>query len=90
MEPLRKLRQDCSLPSIVSKTLSMKNSVSPDDLHKHLTATVEMQTKSELRTIASSINGLAALYIIQGEIDEAIKMYQKVLKWSDEYTGNIW
>lgn len=78
------------MPSIVTRTDSAtKKSLSPDELHKHLKTNVETMAKSELRTIASSLNGLAALYIIQCKTDEAIKMYQKLLKWSDEYNDNI-
>lgn len=91
MEPLRKLRQDCSMPSILQKTDQRinKNLLRPDDLLQHLISNTEIKAKSELRTIGSSLNGLAALNIIQNNFGAAIEMYKKVLKWATDYTGNI-
>lgn len=91
MEPLRKLRQDCSMPSILQKTDQRinKNLLKPDDLLQHLISNTEIKAKSELRTIASSLNGLAALKISQNQCDEAIALYKKVLKWANDYKENI-
>lgn len=91
IEPLLKLRQDCSLPSIIIKTNSVtaKHNISSHDLLKHMTTLAENEAKSELRTIASSLNGLAALHIIKDNTTEAVKLYQQLLKWSDDYKGNV-
>lgn len=91
MEPLRKLRQDCSMPSILQKNDQRinKSLLKPDDLLQHLISNTEIKTKSEIRTIGSSLNGLAALLIIQNKYDDAIGMYKKVLRWAADYTGNI-
>lgn len=66
-----------------------KNLLKPDDLLQHLISNTEIKTKSELRTIASSLNGLAALHIIQNKCAAAITMYKNVLKWATDYTTNI-
>lgn len=91
MEPLRKLRHDCSMPSILQKTDQRVNKslLKPADLLQHMFSNTEIKVKSELRTVVSSLNGLAALYISQNKPGEAIKMYKKVLKWAAHYTGNI-
>lgn len=91
MEPLRKIRQDCSMPSVLQKTDQRinKNLLRPDDLLQHLISNTEIKAKTELRTIGSSLNGLAALHIGEKNYDAAIAMYKKVLKWAAEYTGNI-
>lgn len=92
MDPLRKLRQDCTAPMIFSKNANqtkIKKLLTPDELLKHMQNINENDCKSELRTIASSMNGLAALYIIQKEFFEAEKMYRQVLRWAQDYTGAI-
>lgn len=91
MEPLRKLRQDCSMPSILQKTDQRinKNLLKPDDLLQHLISNTELKAKTELRTIGSSLNGLAALKVSQNQCVEAMAIYKKVLKWASDYKDNI-
>lgn len=92
MEPLRKLRQDCTAPMIFTKTAKQtkkKKVLAPDELLKHLQNNNESDCKTELRTIVSSMNGMAALYIIRGELVDAEKMYRQVLRWAKDYTGAI-
>lgn len=57
MEPLRKLRQDCTVPTLLNKTNNSKRLLSPDQLQQHLFAKTEMECKSELRSVASTLNG---------------------------------
>ncbi|XP_055320162.1 E3 ubiquitin-protein ligase SHPRH [Sitodiplosis mosellana] len=90
LEPLRKLRQDCSVPSIFERNLNQnKKNLKPDELLKHLMNKNEIEAKSELRTIAWSLNGAAALHLIKGENAEAIKLYRTVLKWAKDYSDKI-
>lgn len=90
LEPLRKLRQDCTIPSVLERNLGQsKKNLKPDELLKHLTAKNEIEAKTELRTITSSINGIAALHVIRNEPVEAAKMYKSVLKWAKDYNEKI-
>lgn len=88
LEPLRKLRQDCTIPSVSERGMQ-KKSLKPEELLTHLTSVNENDAKQELRTITSSLNGIAAIQMIKGEVAEAIKMYKKVLKWAKEYNEKI-
>lgn len=59
MEPLRKLRYDCTVPRIFERDRRATNEcMKPDQLLKYLVKNNENKTKSELRTIGSSLNGL--------------------------------
>lgn len=88
LEPLRKLRQDCSIPSIFDRTMAAaKKNLKPDELMKHLTKKNETETKAELRTIAWCLNGMAGLNLINEKCDKAIELYRKVLKWSKDYNS---
>ncbi|XP_055627280.1 E3 ubiquitin-protein ligase SHPRH [Toxorhynchites rutilus septentrionalis] len=91
MEPLRKLRQDCTIPSVIHRSdqLTMKKLLTPNELRQHLITTNEIDCKSQLRSIASSINGMAAIYLIKRDYDRAIKMYKSTLRWADDYQGTI-
>lgn len=87
MEPLRRLRQGCSIHRVGH--INNLQTVQQDELLKHLCKKTETEAKSELRTITSSLNGLAALHIIQKNPIDAAKMYRGVLKWASDYTDRI-
>ncbi|KAL9701718.1 hypothetical protein quinque_005159 [Culex quinquefasciatus] len=91
MEPLRKLRQDCVIPSILHKSdqLTTKKLLTPNELREHLVLNNEMECKSALRTIVSSINGMAAVHVIRREYEQAAKLYKSALRWADDYQGTI-
>lgn len=90
MEPLRKLRQDCTVPCLNGSDKAMpKKTLKPDQLLLHLMNVNEMEAKSQLRTIGSSLNGLAALNVIKTNPAEAAKMYKSVLKWAKDYNEKI-
>lgn len=90
LEPLRKLRQDCTIPSAFERQLkSTKKNLKPDELLKHLMSKNEIEAKSELRTIAWCLNGVAALHLIKNENAEAVKLYRTVLKWAKDYNEKI-
>lgn len=60
-----------------------------DELLKHLLKNAENDAKSELRSVASSLNGMAALHIIKENAAEAAKLYRRVLQWANEYNDRI-
>lgn len=87
MEPLRKLRQDCTVPSIFSRsdTQTQKKLLTPAELNDHMIKNTEVELKTCLRTISSSLNGLAACHIMTGNYSLANASYQSVLKWAADY-----
>lgn len=88
-EPLRRLRQDCTIPSIFhqsSDQRTIKQTLKPEQLHDHLVSKTSIETKSALRTICSSINGIAALKFAEEKYDEAISCYNQVLKLAKDYS----
>ncbi|XP_059615593.1 E3 ubiquitin-protein ligase SHPRH [Phlebotomus argentipes] len=93
LEPLRKLRLDCTVPSLIrshkSDQTTVKKILSPNELHVHLVGNNENEAKSQLRGIASSFNALAGIAMIRGDLEEAEKMYKAVLRRAKDYTGNI-
>lgn len=86
LEPLRKLRQDCTVPSVIHKSLDQisKRLLSPDELYSHLLTSNEIQCKSHLRTIVSSLNGLAGIALLMNDAPLAAKYYKSVLKRAEE------
>lgn len=91
MEPLRKLRQDCTVPTIFKeKQNKTKTVLSPDKLLKHLKNNNDVDCKNELRTIVSSMNGIAALHVIEQNYKLAETMYRQVLRWAKDYNDAIW
>lgn len=93
LEPLRRLRQDCTIPSIFQSSSNdqarVKMTLRPEELHEHLVSKTSIETKSALRTIVSSINGMAALRIAEENYDEAVRLYKQVLKYGADYTGIV-
>lgn len=87
LEPLRKLRQDCTVPSLVHKGQDQhitKKLLSPDELFSHLVSNNEIECKAQLRTIASSLNGLAGVALLTDDVQLAIKYYKSVLQRAKE------
>ncbi|XP_055534746.1 E3 ubiquitin-protein ligase SHPRH [Wyeomyia smithii] len=91
MEPLRKLRQDCTIASVIHRTdqLTTKKLLTPTELREHLITNNEIDCKAQLRSVVSSINGMAAIHVIRNEYDHAIRLYKSVLRWADDYKGTI-
>lgn len=67
----------------------MKKTLAPIELYEHLATNAEIDCKSKLRSVISSLNGIAALYIIKEDITNAMKYYKIVLRWAKDYKGNI-
>lgn len=60
MEPLRKLRRDCTVPTIAQKIQGLfvrKIIKTRAELHEHMVQSKEFECKRELEIIASSCNG---------------------------------
>lgn len=91
MEPLRKLRQDCTMPTVVSRGDQVqKRLLSPDELYSHLLSVNELDCKAKLRSIVSNLNGLAGIACIMQDFELAAKYYKSVLRRSEENkTGAI-
>lgn len=91
LEPLRKLRQDCTIPSIFQPKnhSKIKQTLRPEQLHEHLMTKASLETKSALRSICSSINGMAGLKMAEGKFDEAQSLYQQLLKLAKDYTSSF-
>jgi E3 ubiquitin-protein ligase SHPRH len=93
LEPLRRLRQDCTIPSIFQTTSNdqakVKQTLKPTELHEHLVSKTSIESKSALRTVVSSINGIAALRISEEKYEEAIACYKQVLKLAGDYTDVV-
>lgn len=90
LEPMRKLRQDCTVPCVISKGDQMsKRLLSPDDLYAHMLSQAEIDSKSRLRAIASNLNGLAGIACIDNDYQLAIKYYKAVLKRATENSGSV-
>ncbi|XP_065365815.1 E3 ubiquitin-protein ligase SHPRH [Calliphora vicina] len=94
LQPFLKIRQSCTMPMVLATSNAnnnfnshqQKQFLQPQELHDYLKSANELSCKSELRAVASSHNGLAALYFLQKKYDEAIKNYEAVLKLSKDYT----
>lgn len=67
----------------------MKKTLAPIELYEHLATNAEIDCKSKLRSVISSLNGIAALYLIKEDITNAMKYYKIVLRWAKDYKGNI-
>ncbi|XP_050073071.1 E3 ubiquitin-protein ligase SHPRH [Anopheles maculipalpis] len=92
LEPLRKLRLDCTIPSVLhvgTATLQAKKLLTPAELHEHLVSTNANDCKGQLRSVVSSLNGMAAVHILQQSYDQALRLYQTNLRLADDYKGTI-
>lgn len=91
-DPLRKLRQDCTMPSIIASKgnqLHNKRLLSPDELYKYLLTTNEKECKGNLRSIVSSLNGLAGIAMFLQDYPLARKYYKSVLKRAEENKDSV-
>lgn len=94
---MRKLRQDCVVPSAIVKPFQSDGNqmmgklklLPPAKLHQYLLANHEKSCKNALRTVVSSLNGIGALHVSNGDYDLAIEQYDRVLELADTYKGNI-
>lgn len=90
LEPLRKLRFDCTVPSILNRVPNEninKRILTPNELHNHLIKNTEHECKTCLRTISSGLNGIAGCHIAKAQFTEAIACYKSLLKLASEYNS---
>ncbi|KFB51654.1 AGAP007417-PA-like protein [Anopheles sinensis] len=92
MEPLRKLRHDCTIPSIlhVANTLTTKKLLTPSELHEHLVTNNANECKAQLRSVVSAMNGMAGIHILLDEYNQALRLYLASLRMAEDYkTGTV-
>ncbi|KAL7038671.1 hypothetical protein ACKWTF_009651 [Chironomus riparius] len=92
MEPLRKIRQDCTIANLFSNTndqTRVKQTLRAEQLHEHLVSKASIECKSALRTICSSLNGMAAIKIAEMKYDDAMSYYGQVFRFARDYTGVV-
>ncbi|XP_034111735.1 E3 ubiquitin-protein ligase SHPRH [Drosophila albomicans] len=85
LQPFLRIRKTCSVPVVINKNVATTNYLNPQDLLVHLKTNNEMQCKRELRTWASSYNGLTAIHFILKQHKEAMHNYKQVLQLAKDY-----
>ncbi|XP_030385375.1 E3 ubiquitin-protein ligase SHPRH [Scaptodrosophila lebanonensis] len=85
LKPFLRIRQTCSVPVVLNNNVSTTEYLNPQELLSHLKATNEVECKSQLRTWASSYNGMAAIFFIRNNYQMAAKYYKLVLKLAQDY-----
>lgn len=85
LQPFLRIRKTCSVPVVFNKNVSTTNYLNPQELLKHLKSNNELECKRELRTWASSYNGIAAIHFIRRNYGQAIHYYKLVLKLAKDY-----
>lgn len=78
--PLLKLRQACNHPQIANKMMGtlQKTAMTMDQLLDQLISKAKVEEEEARRQLACAMNGLAAIHIIEKNIDEAISVYSEV------------
>ncbi|XP_033149437.1 E3 ubiquitin-protein ligase SHPRH [Drosophila busckii] len=90
LQPFLRIRKSCSIPVVLNKNVSTVTYLNPQELLAHLTSNNEQQCKTELRSWASSLNGIASVDFIRKNYADAIFNYKLVLKLAADYnTPNI-
>ncbi|KAM8710593.1 hypothetical protein ACLKA7_017248 [Drosophila subpalustris] len=85
LQPFLRIRKTCSVPVVLHKNFSDTSYLNRQELLQHLKTTNEVECKSELRTWASSYNGIAAISFIHSNYKDAIHNYKQVLKLASDY-----
>ncbi|XP_016955989.1 E3 ubiquitin-protein ligase SHPRH [Drosophila biarmipes] len=85
LKPFLRIRQTCSVPVVLNSNVSSTDYLNPQDLLIRLKSNNENECKTELRSWASSYNGLAAIHFIKEDFPQAIKYYKLLLKLAADY-----
>ncbi|XP_017048640.1 E3 ubiquitin-protein ligase SHPRH [Drosophila ficusphila] len=85
LKPFLRIRQTCSVPVVLNSNVSSTDYLNPQDLLVRLKTNNETECKTELRSWASSYNGLAAIHFIKEDFSKAIKYYKLLLKLASDY-----
>ncbi|KAH8406912.1 hypothetical protein KR222_011423 [Zaprionus bogoriensis] len=84
LQPFLRIRKTCSVPVVFNRNEATTNYLNPQELLTHLKSNNELECKRELRTWASSYNGIAAIEFIRKNYEQAIHYYRLVLKLAQD------
>ncbi|XP_017122187.1 E3 ubiquitin-protein ligase SHPRH [Drosophila elegans] len=85
LKPFLRIRQTCSIPVVLNSNVSSTDYLNPQDLLMRLKSNNENECKTELRSWASSYNGLASIHFLKEDFPLAIKYYKLLLKLAADY-----
>ncbi|KAH8266201.1 hypothetical protein KR038_008904 [Drosophila bunnanda] len=85
LKPFLRIRQTCSVPVVLNSNVASNCYLNPQDLLTRLKSNNETECKTELRSWASSYNGLASIHFIREDFAQAIKYYKLLLKLAEDY-----
>ncbi|KAH8342380.1 hypothetical protein KR059_004122 [Drosophila kikkawai] len=85
LKPFLRIRQTCSVPVVINSNVASNCYLNPQELLARLKSNNEIECKTELRSWASSYNGLASIHFIREDFAEAIRYYKLVLKLAEDY-----
>lgn len=85
LKPFLRIRQTCSVPVVLNSNVASNCYLNPQELLARLKSNNESECKTELRSWASSYNGLASIHFIREDFAQAIKYYKLLLKLAADY-----
>ncbi|KAH8234832.1 hypothetical protein KR032_003795 [Drosophila birchii] len=85
LKPFLRIRQTCSVPVVLNSNVASNCYLNPQELLARLKSNNEGECKTELRSWASSYNGLASIHFIREDFAEAIRYYKLLLKLAEDY-----
>lgn len=84
--PMLKLRQACIHPQVISgKYGKFKHTMTMEELMNEMVTKAKLDVDTALRSLVSSLNGLAAIYQIEQDFGGAVTIYRRVLSTAEEY-----
>ncbi|XP_057541140.1 uncharacterized protein LOC130818900 isoform X2 [Amaranthus tricolor] len=91
LNSLLKLRQACCHPQVGGSGLrSLQSSpMTMDEILSVLISKTKIEGEEALRKVVSSLNGLAGIEIIRGELFNAITLYKEALALSEEHSEDF-
>ncbi|CAN7988782.1 unnamed protein product [Ixodes hexagonus] len=91
LQPLRRLRQACCHPQAVrGSCLPMRtDTMTMEELLTSLIKKTTVECEEAHRRMISAMNGIAGIYIIQDEFEEAANTYREVLWSAKDHSKNI-
>lgn len=91
LNSLLKLRQACCHPQVGGSGLrSLQQApMTMDEILSVLICKTKIEGEEALRKVVSSLNGLAGIAIIQGELSRAASLYKEALALADEHSKDF-
>lgn len=90
LKPLEILRQDCTIvrkhQRIDHKREMVKIILRPEQLHEYLVTKATRETQSAWQAVCSYINGIATIKIAESKYQDAIALFNQVLKQAKDYS----